>query len=182
MVLANCTSTACFQQSQWRFCSKGEEDRLKLSTAMREMRRIHEKIKILLAFTACSTAKILQLLRRQPRGCVDTVMMAGSWNLIDQTGYEVVLECQRQGISIHNAGVFASGLLLGGNTVRYATANTKTRALRDRWTGFAVSQGFSLGALALAFAWLPQCVSKVAYGIDVVWVCSLLLLPCCFCV
>ena len=64
---------------------------------------------------------IMQILREAP-GTIDTVMMAGSWNLLNTSGYEVLMECQKQGIEVHNAGIFASGLLVGGSTLDYAPA------------------------------------------------------------
>ena len=45
----------------------------------------------------------------KPPGTFDSIMSAGAWNLIDQDGYELMLECQRRGIKVHNAGIFASG-------------------------------------------------------------------------
>ena len=63
-------------------------------------------------------AYVLRMLANPP-GTFDSVMMAGAWNLLDQDGYDVLLECQERGVRVHNAGVFASGLLVGGSHYKY---------------------------------------------------------------
>eukprot|EP01052_Picozoa_sp_SAG31_P054508 SAG31_NODE_14548_length_800_cov_0.880171_3_plen_71_part_01 len=64
--------------------------------------------------------QILRLLREAPLGTFDNIMLAHGWNLLCQDGMEVVKECTTQGITIHNAGVFCSGLLVGGSTYFYS--------------------------------------------------------------
>jgi D-threo-aldose 1-dehydrogenase len=40
------------------------------------------------------------MLNDNPVGTFDSVMMAGSWNLLDQDGLLVLLECQRRGVKV----------------------------------------------------------------------------------
>jgi aryl-alcohol dehydrogenase-like predicted oxidoreductase len=58
-------------------------------------------------------AYVMRMITGKPAGTFDSIMSAGAWNLIDQDGYELMLECQKRGIKVHNAGIFASGLLVG---------------------------------------------------------------------
>ncbi|QDZ22507.1 aldo-keto reductase domain-containing protein [Chloropicon primus] len=96
---------------------------------------------------------------------IDTVMIAGSWNLLDQSAHDLLLYCQRHGVEVHNAGVFASGLIMGGNTVRYAPAQRAMVDKARRWRVLCQNHGTSIAAVALAFAFLPKCVKKVAIGV-----------------
>lgn len=61
---------------------------------------------------------ILRLLREAPNGTFDDIMLAHGWNLLCTDGSDVIAECQQRGIEIHNAGVYASGLLVGGDTCK----------------------------------------------------------------
>jgi D-threo-aldose 1-dehydrogenase len=45
-------------------------------------------------------AAILKVIRAFPPGTVDSVMVAGAWNLIDQDAAELLLECQILGIRV----------------------------------------------------------------------------------
>jgi hypothetical protein len=56
---------------------------------------------------------ILRILELAP-ATFDAVLMAGCWNLLDQSGYDVLLECQKRNISVDIAGVFGAGILWGG--------------------------------------------------------------------
>ena len=112
--------------------------------------------------------------RRSP---LDNVMLAGRWNLLNQNGIDVLIECQRQGIEVHNAGIFASGLLAnfatpgdeGASqltaTVQYRPATASELAKAAAWKELAFENGVSLATLALGFACLPRCVSRVAVGV-----------------
>ena len=64
-------------------------------------------------------AFVLRMIEGKPKGTFNSVMLAGSWNLLDQSGLEVLKACEARGVDVHNAGVFASGLLVGGATFRY---------------------------------------------------------------
>ena len=43
---------------------------------------------------------VRRMLHDNPAGTFDSVMMAGSWNLLDQDGGDVLLECQRRGVKV----------------------------------------------------------------------------------
>ncbi|KAK3236585.1 hypothetical protein CYMTET_53283 [Cymbomonas tetramitiformis] len=43
---------------------------------------------------------ILRILRTVPAGTIDSVMVAGAWNLLDQNAAELLCECQRRGIKV----------------------------------------------------------------------------------
>jgi D-threo-aldose 1-dehydrogenase len=91
--------------------------------------------------------------------------MAGRWNLLDQSGLSVLLECERLGIECHNAGVFASGLLAGGSTLNYKEAPTEAVEKARRWELLAAEHNFSLAEASVAFALLPTVVTKIAIGV-----------------
>ena len=56
-------------------------------------------------------------------------MAAGSWNLIDQDGCELYKECEKRGMYIHNAGIYASGLLvMGRRRIRTNEEDRKKKA------------------------------------------------------
>mmetsp|Transcript_779 Transcript_779/g.3020 ORF Transcript_779/g.3020 Transcript_779/m.3020 type:complete len:400 (+) Transcript_779:234-1433(+) len=106
---------------------------------------------------------------QSPRGKdVDCVMIAGSWNLLDQSAYSLLLHCQRSGVEVHNAGVFASGLIVGGNTVRYQPAQRAMIDKARRWRVLCQRHDCKIAEVALAFAFLPKCVKKIAVGVKTV--------------
>lgn len=107
---------------------------------------------------------ILKVLEAAPAGTFDDVMMAGCWNLIDQSGIEVVEKCEALNIPIHNAGVFGAGLLWGGSHYRYEAARKDVLEKRDQWQELAKQYSVPLPALALAFAGQLEIVSHVAIG------------------
>merc|ERR1711936_1253491 len=72
---------------------------------------------------------------RYPSGTFDNIMMAGCWNLVDQDGYELLLQCQKKGIKVTNVGIFASGLLVGSTHYKYdTTLPTHVVDKLDKWT------------------------------------------------
>ena len=66
--------------------------------------------------------EIVRLLRQAPRGTFDSALLAGGWNLLSQAGAPCYAECERAGVEVYVAGVFASGLLVGGETYAYLKA------------------------------------------------------------
>ena len=110
-------------------------------------------------------ATVLEVLERAPAGSVDCVMLAGCWNLLDQSGHAALLECQRRGVHVHNAGVFGGGLLAGGGNYRYAAAPTEVIERARAWEKLAGEFKVPLLAAALQFAFLPAVVQAVAVGI-----------------
>ena len=107
----------------------------------------------------------LRALRSEAGAAIDTVMIAGSWNLLDHSALDLLRYCQDKRIAVHNAGVFATGLLVGGSTVRYAPAPRELIDRARRWRVLCQKHDLSIQSVALAFAWLPQCVTRVAVGV-----------------
>jgi len=60
--------------------------------------------------------EVIRLLREAPRGTFDSALLAGGWNLLCQAGLPCFVECERAGVAVYVAGVFGSGLLVGGDT------------------------------------------------------------------
>jgi|TARA_B100001142_G_scaffold313867_2_gene350788 D-threo-aldose 1-dehydrogenase len=110
-------------------------------------------------------AYTMRMIRGKPRGTFDSIMLAGAWNLLDQDGFEVLLECQRRDIKVHVAGIFASGILVGGSTYKYDVASPEIIRRRELWSDLADTFGAPLPAVAIAFALLPAIVEKVAVGV-----------------
>lgn len=109
----------------------------------------------------------LRLLRISPPQSIDSVMIAGCWNLLDHdlTALELLQECQTRGIKVHIAGVFASGVIVGGTTYKYAIAPASVLDKVSQWTQLANRFGVPLPAVAIAFAALPTVVEAVAVGV-----------------
>ena len=111
-------------------------------------------------------AYVLRMIAAKPAGTFDNVMIAGAWNLIDQDGLELLLSCQKRGIKVHNAGIFASGLLVGGDRYKYQPAPSGILVRRAKWQALAQSHGVPLPAVAIAFALAPAVVEKAAVGVQ----------------
>ena len=75
------------------------------------------------------------------------------------------MRCETLGISVQLAGVFASGLLVGGSTYCYCDASVEIIDKKNRWENHACSYGFSLPVVALSFCLLPKIVSRIAIGV-----------------
>lgn len=108
---------------------------------------------------------VLRMVRARPAGTFDSVMVAGAWNLIDQDALPLLLECQRRGIAVHNAGCFASGILVGGSSYKYGAPPPEVRAKVEAWTALAEQHATPLPVLAIAFALLPAVVTRLAVGV-----------------
>lgn len=112
--------------------------------------------------------EIVRLIRGAGPGTFDTAMLAGGWNLLCQDGLPCLLECQRFGIRALVAGTFASGLLVGVDRYAYNPAPEPMKEKARRWKDLAEKHGTTLPAVAVAFAALPTCVSRVALGMATV--------------
>lgn len=109
--------------------------------------------------------EVLRLLRGCEPGTFDSALLAGGWNLLSQAGLECLLECERRGVAVYVAGVFCSGLLASeGGTYAYRPAPGPVLDRARRWRELAARHGRSLQAVAIAFAALPACVSRVVLG------------------
>lgn len=100
---------------------------------------------------------------------LDSVMIAGCWNLFDFSALELLMECDRRGVDVHLAGVFAGGYVWGGPYYRYQIPATDELAQdlhfrREQWKELASEYGVSLPVVALQLAMLPRCVRYVAVG------------------
>lgn len=111
-----------------------------------------------------SLAHIQRMLRLCPAGTFGSVMIAGRWNLIDQSAYELLIECQQRGVRVHNASIFASGLLAGGTTYQNKEAPIEIVRRAARWSALAEKYNTSLPAVALQFSLLPEVVELAAIG------------------
>ncbi|CAE8693678.1 unnamed protein product, partial [Polarella glacialis] len=109
--------------------------------------------------------EILRLLRGSEPGTFDSALLAGGWNLLCQEGLSCFLECERLGVEVHVAGVFASGLLVSkGGTYAYRDAPAELVERTERWRALASRHNCSLPAVAIGFAALPRCVTRVVIG------------------
>ena len=80
-------------------------------------------------------------------------------------GFELLCACQTLGVKVHNAGIFASGVLVGGGHYKYAHTPPHVTARVERWKALTAEFGVSLPAAAVAFALMPAVVSKAAVGV-----------------
>lgn len=112
-----------------------------------------------------SVPYLMKTIQKYPNGTFDNIMMARTWNLLDQSSYPLLLECQKRGIKVHLAAVFCAGLLWGQNFFMYRSEIPPELTEKvARWKELSTSYGFSLPQVALAFAFLPSCVERVAVG------------------
>jgi D-threo-aldose 1-dehydrogenase len=111
-------------------------------------------------------------------------------NCCAQAGERCFAECEARGIAVHVAGVFASGvlasaepanatyvaqklfpwgsreaLLFGVLRYSYCKADPAVLARVEAWRSLATRHGLALPAVAIAFATLPVCVTRVVLGI-----------------
>eukprot|EP00439_Symbiodinium_sp_Y106_P082453 s2899_g21.t2 len=70
-----------------------------------------------------------------------------------------------RGIKVQMAAIFCAGLLWGQGLYMYSSDVPREAAEKvKRWEELAKSFGLSLPAVALAFAYLPACVDRIAVG------------------
>jgi D-threo-aldose 1-dehydrogenase len=65
---------------------------------------------------------IMRFLKEAPVGTFNSFLLAGGWNLLNQDSFPIMVEAAQRGVAIHNAGIFNTGLLVGGVTYAYVTA------------------------------------------------------------
>merc|ERR1712113_1232009 len=90
--------------------------------------------------------------------------LAGCFNLIDNDAVALLIECQKQGIHVTNVGIFASGILWGGDHYKYGNIPEEVKAKVAKWTALADKYSLSLPQVAFNFAFLPEIVDYVAFG------------------
>ena len=111
-------------------------------------------------------AEIVRLVQSAPAGTFDEALIAGGWTLMDQSGMHALIECERHGIPVLAAGIFNSGLLVGGSTMLYCPATSEEKSRAQAWKSLAGEHGLSLPAVAIAFAYLPSIVKGVVIGLS----------------
>lgn len=116
-----------------------------------------------------STIALLILKEAKRRNLqIDSLMIAGEFNLLDHSIETIQLfyYCQCENIEIHNAGIFASGVLTGnGKYYKYKLASTELLDTVEQWKALCSEYQFDIKQVSLAFSMLPQVVTKVAVGI-----------------
>lgn len=122
-----------------------------------------------ISFGLNSASVALRILReaKKIKIKVDSIMIAGSFNLIDHhiDSIQLLHFCKVEGIEVHNAGVYASGLLAGSDYYKYSHAPLELHERVQRWKVLCSEYKVSLKQVALAFAFLPENVNKVAIGV-----------------
>jgi len=108
--------------------------------------------------------EIVRMISSAPSGTFDSALLAGGWNLLSQAGLPCLAECERNGIPVHIAGIYASGILAGGKTYAYQPATDDAIQRTSRWHELAQRHSVSLPAVAIAFAALPACVERLVIG------------------
>jgi len=111
-----------------------------------------------------SSEYLLKYLRKYPAGTFDSIMMAGCFNLIDQDGVELLLECQKLGVKVTNVGIFASGALWGSTHYKYEGIPPAIVEKIKKWKELSEKYGLTLPQVALNFAVMPDVVEMVAFG------------------
>ena len=131
---------------------------------MVELRRKGEIAEVSLGLN--ESKYLLRFVQKYPAGTFDNIMMAGCWNLIDQDGYELMLECQKKNIKVTNCGIFASGLLAGSKYYKYKSKiPLDVKHKLDKWQALSKKFKVEMLTMALHFAFLPDVVDYVAIGI-----------------
>ena len=129
------------------------------------------------SLTEGKPAEIVRLLRGATAAgggpcLIDEALLAGGWTLLSQEGMPSLLECQRLGVDVAVAGIFATGLLtsepnrdaIGMPLFAYQAAPAEMVQRAAEWRRLASEHHLSLPAVAIAFAWLPTCVTRVVIG------------------
>jgi len=106
----------------------------------------------------------VRLIARAPSGTFDSALLAGGWNLLSQAGMPCLVACEQNRIPVHIAGIYASGLLVGGHSYAYKPASEDVIERTALWQELAQRHGVSLPAVAIAFAALPACVERLVIG------------------
>lgn len=138
---------------------------LKAMVNLREQQVIEE-----VSIGVNDTQAALRILRESTRGSLDTIMIAGQWNLLDHT-YDTLtflVECEQRGVRIHNAGIFASGILVGGSTYRYQEATEPLRLKVREWSELCAAYDVPLPVVAMHFARVPTAIEAIAVGVKCV--------------
>lgn len=110
--------------------------------------------------------QVVRLVEASGPGTFDNALLAGGWNLLSQAGVPALQACQNHGIPVEIAGVYASGLLVGGDSYAYVPAPEDKLQKAKQWSALAQGFGVSVPAVAIRFAMLPDCVTKLVVGMS----------------
>ena len=111
-------------------------------------------------------AQVVRMLEGMPTDVdpYDEVLLAGGWTLLTQTGLAALLTAQHQHIPVSAAGIFSTGLLVGNEQYAYQRAPREKVEQTQCWQALAAEYSIPLPTLAIGFAYLPKCVSRVVVG------------------
>ncbi|MDQ2583431.1 aldo/keto reductase [Saccharothrix yanglingensis] len=96
---------------------------------------------------------------------VDVVLLAGRYTLLDRSGAPLLDLCAERGVPVVAAGVFNSGLLVGGGTYDYRTAPPGPVARARRVAGVCERYGVALPSAAVRFPLRHPAVVSVLVGV-----------------
>ncbi|GAA3460121.1 aldo/keto reductase [Saccharothrix longispora] len=96
---------------------------------------------------------------------VDVVLLAGRYTLLDRSGAPLLDLCAERGVPVVAAGVFNSGLLVGGGTYDYRTAPPAPVARARRVAGVCERYGVALPSAAVRFPLRHPAVVSVLVGV-----------------
>ena len=103
------------------------------------------------------------------RPMIDSIMLANSWNLLDHTAeaYDLLKLCRLKGTKIHLGGIFASGILVGGNTYNYKTVDSNSPVFSkvQRWKTLCLKYNVELPIAAIGFSLLFDEVDSICIGV-----------------
>ena len=107
---------------------------------------------------------IINILKSKPIGTFDNILLAYSFNLFRQDGYEVMQECHRRGISVHVAGVWSGLYHINAGSGRQNVKWKEAQKKMNKWRELAQKYGKTVESVAIGFAFAPSIVSKVVLG------------------
>lgn len=106
-----------------------------------------------------SPSVITDIIDAAPTGTIDSALLAYGFNLLCHDALEVIAGCQRAGVKVHVAGTF------GGDLYSiFRPVGPEQKAKVAEWQLLADDYGVSLSAVAIHFAFLPECVERVIFG------------------
>jgi D-threo-aldose 1-dehydrogenase len=125
----------------------------------------------LVAAIGFGTNSTTDLPRFIAEGLVDTIMLANRYSLLDHSGLEILDAAAASGISVIDAGVFATGLLStarprAGATFEYQAPSVAVVGRLARLTEICESHGIELPTAALAFPFTHPAVKAVVVGMQ----------------
>ena len=140
------------------------EDRLKELASgggIEYLRRLRESGLVKKIGIGCNDVRYsLAVLKLMP--VADEVLIAGAFSLLDHPASvsELFAECDRRGVEVMIAGVFASGILATTEAgiapmYRYSSASPEVLARKACWAALAAKFSLELSAVAVAFSLLP---------------------------